>query len=250
MIQLPNNEKCYSLPEQVAQNLLNIKYLAEQYANIDSLPAEWRAYKDQFDEDFDTFGDWTTTFEGWDTTLSTYLANMSSAAVSAIAGQNIAPANVTATGNITAPSIIENTPAGISFTKVSSDADANRTYVYASFCKNGNKITVVNALNVERLQTVSSYREYIELGTFTLPSAIADLIYPAYIDGAFGGVVGVVSVQASTTNTYFKTVNILIAKQGGVNLKFYLLGANTLDANTVYYLRGEVTLLLSANYAS
>ena len=37
MIQLPNNKKCYNLPEQVAQNLLNIQYLAEQYKNIDEL---------------------------------------------------------------------------------------------------------------------------------------------------------------------------------------------------------------------
>ena len=250
MIELPDKKKCFSLPEQVAQNLRNITFLAEQYKNIDALPAIWQVYKEEFDDEIETFEGWTTTFEGWDNTLSTYLANMSSAAVGAIAGQNIAPANVAATGNISAPSIIENTPAGITFTKVSSDADANRTYVYASFCKNGNKITVVNALNIERLQDVTSYRQYIELGTFTLPSAIADLIYPSYIDGAFGGVVGVVSVQASTTNTYFKTVNILIAKQGGVNLKFYLLGTNTLDANTVYYLRGEITLLLSSNYAS
>ena len=89
MIQLPNNKKCYNLPEQVAQNLLNIQYLAEQYANIDELPSIWADYKTAFDADLHTFEDWTTTFEGWENTLATYLANMSSAAVGALAGQDV-----------------------------------------------------------------------------------------------------------------------------------------------------------------
>ena len=97
MIQLPNNKKCYNLPEQVAQNLLNIQYLAEQYKNIDELPSIWADYKTAFDADLHTFEDWTTTFEGWENTLATYLANMSSAAVGAIAGQDIAPKTVSQT---------------------------------------------------------------------------------------------------------------------------------------------------------
>ena len=97
MIELPDKRKCFNLPEQVAQNLNNITYLAQVFAEIDSLPAEWRAYKDQFDADKLIFEGWTTTFEGWELTLATYLANMSSAAVSAIAGQDIAPKTVAQT---------------------------------------------------------------------------------------------------------------------------------------------------------
>ena len=89
MIELPDKKKCFSLPEQVAQNLRNITFLAEQYKNIDALPAIWQVYKEEFDSEMETFEGWTTTFEGWDNTLSTYLANMSSAAVSALVGQDV-----------------------------------------------------------------------------------------------------------------------------------------------------------------
>ena len=132
MIELPNKKKCYNLPEQVAQNLLNITYLAEQYKNIDALPTIWQTYKEEFDRELETFGEWTTTFEGWTESLSTYLANMSSAAVGAIAGQNIAPANVAATGNITADSIIEN----MSGYSAVLGSDTNFTYekVYVGVC--------------------------------------------------------------------------------------------------------------------
>ena len=97
MIELPNKKKCYNLPEQVAQNLLNIQYLAEQYKNIDALPAIWQTYKEEFDNEFDTFEGWERTFGGWETTLETYLASMSSAAVGALAGQDVSVRTITQT---------------------------------------------------------------------------------------------------------------------------------------------------------
>ena len=97
MIELPDKRKCFNLSEQVAQNLRNITFLAEEYKNIDSLPVIWQTYKEEFDSEFETFEGWEGTFEGWTTTLETYLANMSSAAVSAIANQDIAPKTVNQT---------------------------------------------------------------------------------------------------------------------------------------------------------
>ena len=261
MIQLPNNEKCYNLQEQVAQNLLNIRYLAEQYANIDSLPALWKAYKDQFDEDFDTFGDWTTTFEGWDTTLSTYLANMSSAAVGAIAGQTIAPATVNATtGNITtvnATTITGTTISGNSIVEIMSGytfdpqaAQSNMTkeFVYCGACKNGNKLTLVIAMKVTRTGTIGNY---INIGSFYLPAGILSKIYPVNIAGNDFVDLKDVLFFDSAGGT-MPAVRIYSQKYSDrLGFACYESDFNSkLTLNSTYYFRYELTILLSDNLAS
>ena len=181
MIELPDKKKCFTLPEQVAQNLRNITFLAEQYKNIDALPAVWQVYKEEFDSEMETFEGWTTTFEGWDTTLSTYLANMSSAAVSAIAGQNIAPSNVAATGNITAASIIENM-SGYTFDLGTGTENLDREVIYAGAVKNGNKLTLVVALNVTRTDTLGGTMG-LTIGEFFIPQAVLNKLIPTLIGG-------------------------------------------------------------------
>lgn len=184
MIQLPNNEKCYSLPEQVAQNLLNIKYLAEQYANIDALPDIWAAYKSEFDSEIETFGNWTTTFEGWDTTLSTYLANMSSAAVGAISGQNIAPANITSSGTFTAShakiyETLEDSSDHKRFVEGNGTTVAltGVTIVYNKWSLSGSHIMFVCAGNVAENTVIPNAQV---LGDYAIPQWILDKIYPVF----------------------------------------------------------------------
>ena len=174
MIKLPDNKKCYSLPEQVAQNLLNIQYLAEQYKNIDALPAVWQTYKEEFDREIETFGDWTTTFEGWDNTLSTYLANMSSAAVSAIAGQDIAPKTVSQTNYSYEVEVNLNTTAGLTITNI-----------YNRFCVINGVLYVIANFKIKNESgaaiTIGNSYGYVASVSLGINSAIAGKIYD--IDG-------------------------------------------------------------------
>ena len=239
MIELPDKKKCYNLPEQVAQNLLNITYLAEQYKNIDALPAIWQSYKETFDAEQETFEGWTTTFEGWDTTLSTYLTNMSSAAVSAIAGQNIAPANVNATTAITAPSIIE-TMSGYTYAKDSPDWSD----VYVSICKNGNKLTFVIFGAISKDNDTSNV---IDIANFTLPADIADKLYP-YTLGALTTCLDTKVLDFFSDSDTSANVKLLVQKPYSTRVAFQLRGLSSL-ANATYYFRIEETFLLSSNMA-
>lgn len=251
MIQLPDNRKCFNLPEQVAQNLKNITYLAEVFATIDELPAVWQTYKEQFDEDQNTFSGWTTTFEGWETTLATYLANMSSAAVSAIAGQNIAPAQVNATSSISAPSItgdsiIENM-SGYTFTKYGDTADYTFTLSYAGICKNGNKITFVVAGQITKLQ---AFTGQFQIGTFTMPSSIGSNLYP-YSLSPFTDII------SASEMTYWKTYDVSQAKKHSAlfrkstnTLSYLIAYVDSLEVGVPYIFRYEITFLLSENLAS
>ena len=64
-LKLPNDKVVYNLPEQVGVNAKNIKYLAEKYKEIDSIPAEFAPMKAYFDDVMKpSFTTWTTTFEG------------------------------------------------------------------------------------------------------------------------------------------------------------------------------------------
>ena len=243
MIQLPNNKKCYNLPEQVAQNLANITYLAEEYKNIDELPAIWQSYKETFDAEQETFAGWTTTFEGWDTTLATYLVNMSSAAVSAIAGQNIAPANINATGTvdgnkITGNEIVEKM-AGYGF-YTEADINITKNTLYAGVVKNGNKITFCVFTEIKRTGTADS----VTMGFFNIPTAIGDKLFPA-----FGTYLEMKEVYCGETYNAGVAVKGLVTKPYNNLLRFNLYGVGDLTLNTTYYARFEVTFLLSNNLA-
>lgn len=243
MIQLPNNKKCYNLPEQVAQNLLNIQYLAEEYKNIDELPAIWRSYKETFDAEQETFSGWTTTFEGWDTTLSTYLANMSSAAVGAIAGQNIAPANVAATGNITANSIIENMT-GYTFTPDGNLVSNGLTLTYVGVVKNGNKITFVIAGYYDGDVTAAEYHPY--LGNFKIPSEIGAKLFPMQ-----GSYLEFKKILLSKDYQNNKTLNASLFKINNTTLGSQIFGIkNETWTSDNYVFRFETTFLLSDSLVS
>ena len=242
MIQLPNNKKCYNLPEQVAQNLLNIQYLAEQYKNIDDLPSIWADYKTAFDADLHTFEDWTTTFEGWENTLATYLANMSSAAVGAISGQNIAPANITASGPITSPSIIEDM-VGYSFSKVAdTPTEVTSDLIYASVVKNGNKITFVVFGKITKVS--SSTVAYAHRFKFYLPDAVMAKLVPY----TFGSDTDVLDVFKTLFYNTSRAHNISCACQKSTNyISFSVWEINNLEQNEEFIFRIEKTFLLSDN---
>lgn len=242
MIELPNKKKCYNLPEQVAQNLLNINYLAEQYKNIDALPTIWQTYKQEFDNELETFGEWTTTFEGWTESLNTYLANMSSAAVGAIAGQNIAPAAIAATGPITAPSIIENM-SGYSFA-YGTPAFLTIENIYVSACKNGNKLTLVMACNITRTAAAST----TNLGFFTVPASVFAKLYPSTI-AWYASALSFQKIYAIDSSANAVQLDCVVEKGGGgsnlVKMSFLGTPLNNLTENAQYYVRVEQTFLLN-----
>lgn len=255
-LKLPNDKIVYNLPEQVGVNTENIKYLAEVYKEIDSIPAQYAELKADYEDNiksyFDntmkpTFTTWTNTFNGWTLQLETYLASMSSAAVGAIAGQDIAPANIAAIGNITGASIIENMN-GYSAGKVETNFI---TFTYVSAVKNGNKLTLAIAGKIN-VPTGSIYNEYITMGaiSFTIPTSVGTKIYPA---GA-GGNAGALSskIIMSFYNYAKKTgINCLCSKQDNRTISITFYGTNdSIDKDVNYAFRWEETFLLTDNLLS
>ena len=245
MIELPNKKKCYNLPEQVAQNLLNIQYLAEQYANIDALPAIWQTYKEEFDSELDTFEGWERTFGGWETTLETYLASMSSAAVGAIAGQDIAPGAISATGPITGPSIIENM-AGYLF-ETFDYTNLTKEIVYAGVVKNGNKITFVIFAKLTRTGDIPS--NVFGLGRFTIPASVYNKLYP-YSLGWRSNVLDTKVIPLFYSLEDYVDVPFIFTKETSSRIQIVSGSGNLLPLNQEVLARTEITFLLSDNLAS
>jgi len=240
-LKLPNDKIVYNLQEQVGVNAENIKYLAEVYKNIDSIPAQFAEMKTYFDDTMmPTFSDWTTTFEGWDTTLSTYLANMSSAAVGAISGQNIAPATVSATTSVSAPSItgdsIIEKMSGYSFVTQTS-TKGTIEYIYAGIVKNGNKLTIALAFNFTKNEGATGG---VVTGRFMIPSAIMSKIYTS-----LGSSVDVKNGTAFPNGYSGVQIFLTVTKYDNFSLYFNIAEINALTAGVQYYIRHEVTILLS-----
>lgn len=235
MIKLPNDKICYNLPEQVAANAENVRYLAETYKNLDEQVATWPEYKAEWDQFAIDYANWTATLED-------YLTNMSSAAVSAIAGQNIAPANVAATGNITSPSIIE-TMTGYSFDK--SIVDSEVSLVYVGACKNGNKLSFVvfGTCNFTALGSTKS------LGRFNIPQEINDKIFPFTLNGV--DLIDIKHVDCFKTQYASDNASIRMTKGSGANPPLYVFmdASSGLSTSTTYVFRFEATFLLSDNLA-
>ena len=155
----------------------------------------------------------------------------------AITGLDIAPKDVTASGNITAPSIIEDM-SGYSFTKGSSE-NYTYDYIYAGVVKNGNKITFVVALNLTKNAGAGSQAI---IGSFAIPSAVSSKIYPTLIGGTYQFVDDRIincfsdfAAQVSATAFMQKYTNTLMCS---------LIPSNLVQG-TKYFVRYEVTILLS-----
>ena len=249
-LKLPNDKIVYNLPEQVGVNAENIKYLAEVYKDIDSIPAQYADLKEDYDTNikayFDdtmkpTFIGWTTTFNGWTNTLDTYLANMSSAAVGAIAGQDIAPFDIAATGSITANSIIENM-SGYNYVDTSVQADI--TPIYVGTVKNGNKLTCVWFMSLTATTTDYSGAK---LGDLDLPSSVLAKLYPYSLSGIDNLLDARVIPMYYGYNTKIDANLILQKYTGSILPRIYATG---LTVGTTYLIRYEATFLLSDNLAS
>ena len=149
--------------------------------------------------------------------------------------------NVNIDGNLTADSIIENM-SGYSFTKYAGfDTYGTSEAVYAGAVKTGNKLTLVYAYKFTPNEnaTGSAYT-----GRFMIPSAIMAKIYPA-----FSSIVDSRTVDAVISNYSRTQVICYVIRQDTVSLYFGINEMQNLTQGQTYYIRHEITLLLSDNMA-
>ena len=168
----------------------------------------------------------------------------------AITGLDIAPKDVTASGDITGASIIENM-SGYSFNEPSASADYSIDLTYAGIVKNGNKLTLVVAGSFTTINSLVYYSQ-VALGKFTIPSAIGEKLYP-FTQGSLTTALSQVQVvlnNAAGTLTDVKKGLAFILKESNTSIPVNLYPAESgLDANKTYNFRVEATFLLSENLA-
>lgn len=165
----------------------------------------------------------------------------------AIDGDLSASGDLEVTGDIEGDSISGNEIVekmeGYSFLPISSENWEN-DFIYVGVVKNGNKLTLVVFAEVTKKASTS----YNELGTFTVPSAVASKLYPITI-----GVVPVLDIKNGCIFTDPQHVNdqpYSIYKESGNNLRFVLENTGDLVIDEPSYIRLEATFLLSDNLIS
>lgn len=169
--------------------------------------------------------------------LKGIIADSSDAVVEALEGQEIEAESVHA------DEIIENME-GYSFAKQEADTYNAFDYTYAGVVKNGNKITFALALKLTRVSGGGGYKR---MGTFTIPQAVFNKLYPVSIDGttymAIGQVDGVdTSTKAIVSSPWY------CFKETGNKVAIALNNTN-MSNNEECYIRFEITFLLSENLA-
>ena len=122
------------------------------------------------------------------------------------------------------------------------------TNVYTSVCKNGDKITFVNAMKIKRTGSITSYGEYSRLARFNIPSAIGSKLYP-FTNSSFGNVLSHFKIYAITSGGIFYTypieLNASVIKRSDTLIETQVYDLNQLALDTEYYVRIEATYLLN-----
>ena len=142
--------------------------------------------------------------------------------------------NVNIAGNFTADSIIENM-SGYSFTLPTSDK-VTYNFIFASACKNGNKLTLVSYFKLTRIGTGA----YIPTGSWGIPQAVGQKLIP--IGDNFLCCYQVYCAKAPQ-NTGI-ALHGTIQKYSNTQLNQFLYNINSLDENVEYLVRIEITFLL------
>lgn len=239
-LKLPNDKIVYNLPEQVGVNAENIKYLAEVYKDIDSIPAQFADMKTYFDDVMTpAFAGWTTTFQGWTNTLDTYLANMSSAALGAIANGTVA-GNFSVNGNFTANSIIENM-SGYYVTITTSVPGRLVTPIYSGVVKTGNKLTIVLFFKFQKSIAAPGGGGLISVD---MPSSVGSKLHPYTLSG-FNNLLDYRKLDGLTDANNYETIFARIQKSSDTRITIGLDVNELTQLNTDYLFRYECTFLLS-----
>ena len=152
--------------------------------------------------------------------------------------------DITATGTISAPNIIEDMANYYSYNKGSDVANLTFDIVYAGVVKNGNKVTFVQAIEITRTGTVGDGGvKYF--GTYGIPYSVGSKLYPAFANILQAKKTTLIDGGLNTHDNMVTTV-----KNGDYQIYHAVYGLNDLTLNTKYYLRVEETYLLSDNLAA
>lgn len=159
--------------------------------------------------------------------------------ITALEGQDVELNSLDATGLITGGEIVEKM-SGYSFVAKETSANVEYEYIYAGAVKNGNKLTLVIAVNITRL---SDSVNTIELGDFVTPQEVYSKLYPTQI----GAYYFLEARQLSVFANYYHKVDCLafIEKKDVRKASFSLIETSSMTTNTKFYVRYEATFLLS-----
>ena len=114
---------------------------------------------------------------------------------------------------------------------------------YAGVVKNGNKITFAVALDVSR--TASLEGNAFKIGSFGVPQAIANKLYPQI----GSTVLSAFAIYCSSDYNAGVSLPGRFIKFSNEDLTINVYNGNNLTIDTTYYLRFEATFLLSENLA-
>lgn len=181
------------------------------------------------------------------------IESFNEAVIGALSGEDITPKDVSATGDITAPSIVE-TMSGYSFSDTALAVGINPVYI--GVCKNGNKLTLVYALEIDASELEVSQPRF---GRILIPEEIGNKIY-ALPDDQYntisGSLVPMYEKGSYSAPKYSVPIIGSIVRTGvGTGKNALIFGINgfaspTYDMTKTYFLRFEITFLLSENLAS
>ncbi|MBO7696341.1 MAG: hypothetical protein J6T10_27200 [Methanobrevibacter sp.] len=154
--------------------------------------------------------------------------------------------DVDITGDFTADEIVEKM-SGYSFVPTHEGDDANLTkeFIYCGAVKNGNKLTLVMAVNLTRTGTISGTQI---IGQFIVPSDVYAKLYPTDIGGY--PYLALFNSEIWSTESDSVILKNFVGKYGNnaIDIQCFSTPLNTnLVENTKYYLRLEMTFLLSEN---
>lgn len=152
--------------------------------------------------------------------------------------------NVNIAGNFTADSIIENM-SGYEYTPAT-NTGYNLEKVYVGAVKNGNKLTLVFAFNITKVDVGAG--SSINLGMIGVPLDVGNKLYPTTV-GMYN-FLDLKKAQAWESVSSSLTETVYAQKQGTRFISAQIYAENPLVLNTKYYFRYEVTFLLSDNLAS
>lgn len=148
--------------------------------------------------------------------------------------------SVDASDKITGGEIVENM-SGYSFTSSPAIENITKEDVYAGVVKNGNKLTIVCACNFTKSATTTGNQDF---GAFVIPTAVLNKLIPAQI-GSYQ-YMDVRVIQGASSG--WSTINMGVYCQKtttGVRLAIDSFGLSQMVADTKYYVRYELTFLLS-----
>ena len=119
----------------------------------------------------------------------------------------------------------------------------NFTKTYVGCVKTGNKITFAIAGTIRRTANIQSYGAFSSVLKFTIPQDVADKLYPK--STSFGYVLATNKLNCFKSEEASVDIVIDWAKPAFNQVEVVLIGLNDLDLNEDYYIRTDVTFLLS-----